>query len=80
MNNQITPVEVFSGLMWEAEMVKNLLENENIEAFLNDEILGTLAPFYVNSGGMGSVRVIVSNTDFEKAKLVVTEYESNQKK
>ena len=45
LNNETYPVEVFIGMQWEAEMVKNLLENENIEAFLTDQIIGTLVPF-----------------------------------
>lgn len=75
--DEVKPVVVFSGLPWEAEMVKNILENENIEAFLNNEILGTVAPFY-SSSGLGSVKVVVSNFDFEKAKLLVEEFEKGR--
>ena len=73
-NNEITPVEIFCGTMWKAEMIKNLLENADIEAFVNDEIMGTLAPFY-STPGLGSVKVVVSNLDYDKAKLFVAEYE-----
>ena len=55
-------------------MVKNLLENEGIEASLKDEIIGTRSPVWTPSGG---VRVIVSDLDFEKAILIVDEYEKN---
>ena len=62
-NNEILPVEVFSGTIWEAEMVKSLLENAEIETFLRDENIGTLAPWYSAPGGAGSVKVIVSNLE-----------------
>jgi hypothetical protein len=58
-------------------MVKSLLENEGIEAFLNDEINGTLAPWVVSPGGAGSVKVIVSNRDFSTSKSIVEIYQEN---
>jgi len=76
-NNEIVPVEVFSGTIWQAEMVKSLLENAEIETFLKDENTGTLAPWYTASGGVGSVKVIVSNLDYDNAKIIVEEYEKN---
>jgi hypothetical protein len=75
--DELKPVVVFSGLPWEAQMIKNILENENIEAFLNNEILGTVAPFY-SSSGMGSVKVVISNLDYEKAKMIVEEFEKGR--
>ena len=78
-NDELNPVVVFSGTIWEAEMVKSLLENAEIETFLLDENTGTLAPWYTAAGGAGSVRVIVSNLDFEKAKMIVDEFENNMK-
>ena len=78
-NDELNPVVVFSGTIWEAEMVKSLLENAEIETFLLDENTGTLAPWYTAAGGAGSVRVIVSSLDFEKAKEIVDEFENNMK-
>lgn len=79
-NQPSSAIEIFSGTLYEAEMVKNLLENENIEAFLKDEYIGTIAPWYSAGGGAGSVRVIVLNHFFEKAKLIVEEYEKHRSK
>ena len=73
----IEPVEVFSGTEWQAGMVKSLLENAEIEAFLFDEIIGTLNPWWTAPGGAGSVRVFVSSDDFEKARIIVEEYDKN---
>jgi hypothetical protein len=76
-NDDIEPVEVFAGTIWAAQMVKSLLEDSEIEAFLLDENTGTLAPWYTSAGGAGSVRVVVSNRDYERARPVVEEYENN---
>jgi hypothetical protein len=73
-------VEVFAGTPWQVGMVKSLLEDEEIDVFLKDEIVGTLSPWWTAPGGAGSVKVMVSNLDYDKAKLIVDEYEKNQKK
>jgi hypothetical protein len=78
-NDELDPVEIFAGTTWQAEMVKSLLENADIKAFLKDEIVGTLSPWYTSPGGAGSVKVIVSKMDFDKAELIVKEYEKNLK-
>ncbi|MFA6403768.1 MAG: DUF2007-related protein [Salinivirgaceae bacterium] len=75
--NEMVPVEVFAGTIMQAEMVKSLLENAEIEAFLKDEINGTLAPWVISPGGVNPVKVIISNKDYDKAKSVVDEYEEN---
>lgn len=72
------PVVVFNGTIWEAEMVKSLLENAEIEAFLNDEINGTMVPWVTAAGGAGSVKVVVALSDFENAKSVVDDFEKNR--
>ena len=68
------PVEVYSGNAWQAGLVKSLLENAQIECFLQDEIMGTLNPWWTAPGGAGSVRVFVSGKDLEKAKEVVASF------
>jgi hypothetical protein len=76
-SKEIEPVEVFAGTAWQADMVKSLLANAAIEAFLVDEILGTLSPWWTSPGGSGAVKVFVSNMDYDRAKLVVDEYQDN---
>lgn len=74
-NEEIYPVEVYDGDQWQASLVKSLLDNAEIESFLKDERMGVLAPWNVAGGGAGSVKIFVSNLDFEKAKEVVDQYE-----
>jgi hypothetical protein len=75
--DKIRSVQVFAGSATEAAMVKSLLENAEIQAFLKDEVFGTLEPWVTASGGVGAVKVIVSSADAEKAKIVVDEFEKN---
>ena len=59
------PVVVYSGNILEAELVKSLLEAEGVLAFLQDQVMGTLAPF------LGTVKVIVAAKDFSRAQDIV---------
>jgi hypothetical protein len=77
LKSEIKPVEVFTGTLIEAEMVKSLLENAEIETFLKDENVGYMAPWNVASGGLGAVKVVVSSADQDNAKEVVAEYKYN---
>ncbi|MBN1144341.1 MAG: DUF2007 domain-containing protein [Bacteroidales bacterium] len=79
MNEEYVPIEVFAGTQWEAALVKSLLENAEIEAFLKDEIRGTTMPWQVTPGGINAVKVVVSGKDVELAKQVVNEFEANRR-
>ncbi len=65
-------VEVFEGNLFQAQMVKNLLENDGIESFLKDEIIGTRS---IVRRSWAGVRVMISDSDDDRAKLIVDEYE-----
>lgn len=77
--HETEPILIFAGTAWEAGIVKSLLENAEVEAFLKDEIMGTLNPWWTAPGGAGSVKVFVSGPDYEKANEIVKEFERNIK-
>jgi hypothetical protein len=74
-NYENTPVEIYSGSAWQAGIVKTLLEDSEVKAYIQDEILGTLVPWNTAPGGAGAVRIFVSSNDFTLAKKIVEEYE-----
>jgi len=76
-NKEIEPVLIFAGTNWEAGVVKSLLENAEIEAFLKDELMGMLEPWVSAAGGAGAVKVFVSSSDFELASEIVNEFVKN---
>ena len=59
-------VEVFSGSKWEAELLKGLLESNNIEAALKDGLMTAIAP-YISP----TVSVMVKEEDYESAMEVI---------
>jgi hypothetical protein len=77
--DDLSPVEVFSGDQWQTGLLKTLLEDAGIEAFIQDAIMGTLNPWYTAPGGAGAIRVFVAYKDHIKARQVVGELEQNLK-
>ncbi len=77
--NEITPVEIFDGTQWQAMLVKSLLDNAEIESFVKDSRMGVLAPWNVDAGAAGPVKIFVSNLDAEKAREVIAQYEAAEK-
>ncbi|GAT64185.1 DUF2007-related protein [Paludibacter jiangxiensis] len=72
--SDLDPVEVFAGTSWEAGMLVSLLADNDIEAYFNDEILGRVAPWVAEPGGVGAIKVIVAAKDYEQAMKVVKEF------
>ncbi|MDR0939210.1 MAG: DUF2007 domain-containing protein [Mediterranea sp.] len=63
-------IEVFSGSPWEAELVKGLLEANDIRCVVKDGILGTLAPYIAPA-----VSILVTEEEYEAAKSIIQERE-----
>ena len=64
-------VEVFRGTLWEAELIKGLLELAGVEAMIKDETLSAVTSPYSNIGGR--VLVMVNKEEEVYAKKVVSE-------
>lgn len=67
-------IEVFKGSLWEAEMVKSLLDNAEVEAVLKDGMVVNV----VLPATAVEVKVLVNEANYEAAMEVVREYENNQ--
>lgn len=64
-------VEVFKGNLWEAELVKGLLESEGVQAMIKDETLSAVTSPY--SGMGGAVLVMVNKEEEVYARKIVAE-------
>ena len=62
----IVGIEVFSGSPWEAEIIKGLLESNDIRCVIKDGIMGTLAPYIAPS-----VSVLVTEDQYEAATELI---------
>ena len=76
--NELKLVEVFAGELWQATMIQNILEDNQIQAFLENELMGTIAPWRVSAGGFNPVQVNISSLDYDKAMKLIEEFNNNE--
>ena len=68
-------ITLYDGTLFDCQMIKNLLENEGIESFLKDEIIGSLNPVWRPEG---SVKVMVADLEYDRAHQIVENYKKSQ--
>ena len=74
MENDIKLIEIYAGELWQATIVKELLNDNKIDAFVENELMGNIAPWQISAGGAASVSVKISNADYVLAKSLVDEF------
>ena len=67
-------ITVFNGTNFEAMNVRNLLENEGITVFVQNEYMSSVEPWVVTSGGLNPVKLQVDESDFEQTKKIIEDY------
>ena len=72
--------DLFRGTYFEAMNIRNLLENEKIEVFTQNENMSTIEPWVVTSWGSNPVILKVNNEDFENAKKIIEDYQNGNLK
>jgi hypothetical protein len=67
-------VEIFSGSLWESEVIKSLLDDAGINSFLKNNVLRS---YLFIPAKEGEVKVMILNSDFTEAKKIVDDYLRN---
>ena len=67
---------VFLGTEPEAAIVHGYLEDNGVKATLEGAHVATMAPHLAIPAGAGSVRVVVSEADAERARSLIAERKS----
>ena len=65
---------IYCGSIVQADLLKCLLAGEGIEAFLQDEFIGSIAPYTAAAGGAGAVKVLVAHWDIDQARAIVEDF------
>lgn len=78
IKDNIKLVEVYAGELWQATMIQNILEDNEIQAFLENELMSAIAPWRVAAGGFESAKVVVSSLDLEQAKKLIEEFNNSE--
>lgn len=69
--NEERLVQVFAGNVWQAQLVKGLLDANSIPCAINDETVGAVISQY--AANIGDVYVVVTEENKEKALKVIKE-------
>ena len=64
-------IEIYKGNPVNAEIVKDILNDNGIIATLSNQLMGSIAPFYVSGGGIDPVGVEIFARDKEKALALI---------
>jgi|GEM_PF-2720945 len=67
-------VRVFSGSHVDAEIMKQILEENGIAATVRNELMSSIAPYQVSGGAIAPADVEVFEKDREKALMLVEEF------
>jgi hypothetical protein len=68
---------VYRGNIVHTDLLKWLLEAEGIAAMLEDEFVGMIAPYLSSPGGAQAVKVLVAQSDVDRARGIVEEFIKN---
>lgn len=71
MTNKDEIIEIFAGEFYQASMIKDLLDANGIEAFIENGLIGNIAPWYASSGGVAPVHVKIFSSDYAVAKELI---------
>jgi len=77
MNDDTKLIGVFAGELWQATTIKTILEDNNIQAFINNEYLNQVAPYLSDGGGMPNVTVVVNALQEKEALKLIEEYNNS---
>jgi hypothetical protein len=70
-------VEIYSGELWQSSVIKDLLEDNGIHAFIENEVMGNIAPWQISSGGVASVKIKILSSDYALAIELVDEFNNS---
>ena len=62
-------VQVYAGTLWEAELIKGLLDSNAVPCAIEDYSIGTVTSPYLPGGG--DVVVVVNEADKEQAMKII---------
>jgi len=74
MENKNEFVEIYSGTLWQSAAIKDLLEDNGIPAFIENQLMGIIDPSLITSGGVAPVMIKIKQTDFTSAKKLIDEF------
>jgi hypothetical protein len=76
--NESMQIEVFSGEFWQASLMRQLLSEHDIFAFIGNELLSSIDPVIVSITVASHVTLKVSQADSQRALELIEEYNNSE--
>jgi hypothetical protein len=76
MENKNQFIEIFAGKVWQSTMIKDLLTDNGIYAFIDNEHMSVIDPNLTMTGFVVPIRVKVQKSEFAKAQKLIEEFNS----
>ncbi|PLX01314.1 MAG: hypothetical protein C0595_15135 [Marinilabiliales bacterium] len=70
-------IEVYSGTLWEADLLKSILQSADIDCFIKNSTLNSYAYEPIISEG---AKVMILNSDMEEARKIIEGFRKSAKK
>lgn len=67
-------IELYSGNLWEAELLKSILEDQEIPCFLKNNVMSSYA---YKPGFSQEIKVMILQSYEEKAKAILSDFLKN---
>ncbi len=64
-------IEIYRGNPINSEIIKDILNDNGVIASMSNQLMGSIAPWYVSAGGMDPVGVEIFARDREKALALI---------
>jgi hypothetical protein len=65
---------IYSGNAIETGLIKSLFEGEGIQTFLQDSIMGVMAPWRVTPGGQKPIKILIKSKDYKRAQFIIDNF------
>lgn len=70
-------IVIYRGNPVDSEIIKDVLNDQGIVASLKNQLMSSIAPWYVSAGGFNPVEVEIFARDKEKALALIEEFNKN---
>ena len=67
-------IVLFRGSQIEAMNIKNLLDNAEIESFIQNQQMSVIEPWVVTAGGFNPAYLQINSVGFEEAKKILDDF------
>jgi hypothetical protein len=67
-------IVIYSGNPIDSEIIKDILTENGIAVNLKNQLMGTIAPWYVSAGGVAPVELEIFARDKELALRLINEF------